>query len=433
MESLNVAIAGLGTVGQGVWKYLVEQSGPLGQRAGGNLIPYRAAVRDLQKKREVEIPASQLTTDPMDLANDPQVDILCELMGGVELPRKVTLAALENGKSVITANKAMICEHGAELFEAAERTGARLYYEASTAGGIPIIKAVREGLVANRFPLIYGILNGTCNYILTRMEREQKSFEEIVGDARRLGYVEADESLDLDGWDTAHKAAILAFLAHGRWISMQEMPVEGIREVTLDDLAWAKELGYRVKLLAVITRHLESNCIFADVHPTLVPEDLVLANVDDVFNGVSVTGNIVGETTYIGRGAGQNPTASAVITDLVDATIDRLNGVTLPPHASYGPAPALAELDDVRRPFYLRLRVADRSGVLADIARIMAHHDVSIEQLVQKPYREPDQAHLIMTTHCTSERQMRDAVRDLEADHAVQCKPLLLRILNVEV
>ncbi|MDP0498631.1 MAG: homoserine dehydrogenase [Verrucomicrobiota bacterium JB022] len=431
MESLNVGIAGLGTVGQGVWKYLLDHAEPLGQRAGGKLVPYRAAVRSLEKRREVAIPSSQLTTDPMELATDPNIDILCELMGGVELARKVTLTALEHGKSVITANKAMICDHGAELFAAAERTGSRLYYEASTAGGIPIIKAVREGLVANQFPLIYGILNGTCNYILTRMEREQKTFEEIVVDARRLGYVEADESLDLDGWDTAHKTAILAFLAHGRWISMKEMPVEGIRDVTLDDLAWARELGYRVKLLAVITRHLKNNCIFADVHPTLIPEDFILANVDEVFNGVSVTGDIVGETTYIGRGAGQNPTASAVITDLVDATIDRLNGVTLPPHASRGPTPELARLDDVRRPFYLRLRVADRSGVLADIARIMAQHNISIEQLVQKPHREPDQAHLIMTTHTTSERQMRDAIRDLEADRAVQSKPLLLRILKV--
>lgn len=432
-KRLNIGFVGLGVVGQGVWKHVKRHSAELESRLGCSLVLHSVAVRDASKKRGVKIPVKRLSEDPMAVATDPEVDILCELMGGTSLARKVTLAALKQGKIVVTANKALICDHGAEIFAAAAENGGKVYYEAAVAGGIPIIKAIQEGLIANRFPLIYGILNGTCNYILTRMEREQKGFEEIVTDARALGYVEADESLDLDGWDTAHKTAILAWLAHGRWISMKEMPVEGIREVSLEDIEWASKLGYKIKLLATITRDFKQDTVFASVHPTLVPRRLVLANVDEVFNGVSVTGDVVGESVYIGRGAGQDATASAVISDVVDAAQFILRGRAIgSAECGADSGLGLMPLEAVSRAFYIRLSVKDRPGVLADVATILAKHKISIESVLQTPGAKSGQASLVLTTHLTTERCMANAVEALRKDKAVLKKPFLLRIANFE-
>src|SRR5690625_4445667 len=245
MESkkvIKIGFLGLGTVGQGVWKHIDRNRGRLKTRVGADLQLHRAAVRDLKKQRPVAIPQERLTTDALSVATDPEIDIVCELMGGTDEARTLTLAALEKGKIVVSANKALLCEHGEEIFAAARAGGGHFFFEASVAGGIPIIKALREGLVANQFPLIYGVLNGTCNYILWRMEREGASFDSILNEARELGYVEADESLDLDGWDTAHKAVILAFLAHGKWVKYDEMLVEGIRKVSQADIKEAAAL-----------------------------------------------------------------------------------------------------------------------------------------------------------------------------------------------
>ncbi|MCC5834346.1 MAG: homoserine dehydrogenase [Opitutales bacterium] len=429
---IRIGLVGLGTVGQGVWKHLMAHKNEFEARIGGHLELTRAAVRDLELKREVEVPPQVLTTDPMDIALDPDIDILCELMGGTDLALRVTRAALQTGKTVVTANKALLCEHGSELFALAEENHTRIYYEASVAGGIPIIKALREGLAANQFPLIYGILNGTCNYILTRMQREGKGFEEIVDDARKLGYVEADEALDLDGWDAAHKTAILAFLAHGKWISLNDMPVEGIRDVTLEDIRLAERLGYKIKLLAEIIRDLKRDTVFASVQPALVPESMVLASVDDVFNAVSVTGDIVGESVYIGRGAGQDPTASAVLSDVVDAATALVNEAKNGLYHRKQKELQIAPLEAVCRPFYIRVVVKDEPGVLSEVSAILARHSISIESVLQTPSKVKGLAQLVMTTHSTSERSMRDALLEFEHDSCIQEKPFILRIADFE-
>src|SRR5476651_289726 len=262
LSTINIGICGLGTVGQGVWKHLEGARASLESRLGVKLHLLRASVRDLKKTRAIRVPAGRLTTDPLAVATDPAVHIVCELIGGTTLARQVTLAALKQVKMVVSANKALLCAHGPEIFAAARAHGGHFFFEASVAGGIPIIKALREGLVANRFGLIYGILNGTCNYILTRMEREGLGYPAILADAKRLGYAEADESLDVEGWDTAHKASILAYLAHGAWVPTRAMLVEGIAAITQADLQFAREHGYAIKLLAVITRDFANGELF---------------------------------------------------------------------------------------------------------------------------------------------------------------------------
>lgn len=426
---LTIAFAGLGTVGQGVWRHLAERREELETHMGIRYRLYRAAVRDPQRKRMPALKPEELCTDAVELAADPEVDILCELMGGTEAALEVTRTALRHGKTVVTANKALLCHHGEELFALAREQGAHIYFEASVAGGIPIIKALREGLVVNRFPLIYGILNGTCNYILTRMEREGKGFEEIVGEARSLGYVEADESLDLDGLDAAHKTAIVTYLAHGKWIPLEKMPVEGIRDVCLADIEWARSLGFKIKLLAVVLREFAGGSVFTSVQPMLVPKDMMLANVDGVYNAISVTGDVVGESVYIGRGAGQDATASAVISDLVDAGTALAHGI-LPEEPASAESLRICGPEEVNRSFYMRLNVKDQPGVLADVAAVLAGESISIESVLQQPNGGQGTAHLVLTTHTTSEAAMARAVGVLETREALLARPFLLRIAD---
>jgi len=338
----------------------------------------------------------------------------------------------------VSANKALLCEHGREIFETARRGGGHFFFEASVAGGIPIIKALREGLVANRFKLIYGILNGTCNYILTRMEREGASFDTILNEARQLGYVEADESLDIDGWDTAHKAVILAFLAHGKWVSYDDMLVEGIRKISQEDIQQAATLGYAIKLLAVIERDFEANQLFVRIHPALISRQNVLANLGGPFNGISVTGDVVGTTFYIGRGAGQDATASAVISDIADAVL-LLQGTHRPhlPDEADGlrgdekPC-GILPLTEVACSYYLRLRIQDAPGVLAQVATVMARNNVSIATVFQKERTGEPTASLILTTHESNERDIQQALRDLKELSSVLEDPLLLRIADFQ-
>ena len=429
---LNVGVCGMGTVGQGVWKHFGRLQAELETRLGARIVLKRAAVRSLTKKRAVKIPASRLTTDPLSIARDPDIHILCELMGGTTIARQVTLEALKGGKIVVSANKALICAHGAEIFAAARRHGGHFLFEASVAGGIPIIKAVREGLVANRFPRIYGILNGTCNYILTQMEELDTPYAAVLKEAKALGYAEEQESLDVEGWDTAHKASVLAWLAHGVWVRPEQMIVEGIERITPADFKNAAALGYGIKLLGIITRDLESNEICVRVHPTLLPEDSVLARVNGVFNAISVTGDVVGTTVYIGRGAGQDATASAVISDIADAVSLLIHGKgahlmgedALP--SSKGTR--LAPPERVLGRYYVRLTVADQPGVLARVATIMAKNRMSIASVIQSPSETPGLASLVLTTHESDERSMRVALRALSSLGSVREAPLLLRI-----
>lgn len=438
IRALRIGLIGLGTVGQGVWKHMEANGEALGRRIGTRFELVKAAVRDTSKPREIAIPPEKITDDVMAVATDPEIDIVCELAGGKGIAKEATLAALRAGKVVVTANKALLCDEGAALFEAAREGNGHYFFEASVAGGIPIIKTIREGLVANRFSRIFGILNGTCNYILTRMERERKTFDEIVVDARRLGYVEADESLDLDGWDTAHKAIILAFLAHGRWVPLADVPVSGIRRITLEDIERTRELGFKVKLLATIERDFGQNTLAIKIAPALVRADSVIGGVDDVFNAVSVTGDVVGTTTHIGRGAGQDATASSVISDIADAAAALLGSP--PPvvseedtsfYSDLGEGITLADPKDVTGRYYLRLTVADRPGVLAQVATITARRNVSIATVDQHPAGDR-QASLILTTHDTCEQAVADTLTDLNALDTVVEEPLVMRIVDFE-
>ncbi|MGF1450558.1 MAG: homoserine dehydrogenase [Opitutales bacterium] len=432
---IRIGILGFGTVGQGVYKNLQQCGQALAWRVGARLEVTRASVSSLAKPRSVDTPDGFLTSDSWSIVDDPEIDLVCELIGGTTVARDLTLAAFAAGKCVITANKALICEHGAQLFAAAREHGVHYFFEASVAGGIPIIKTLREGLVANRFPRIYGILNGTSNYILTRMEREGKTFADILDDARALGYVEADEGLDLDGWDAAHKAVVLGYLAHGRWVTYPEMVVQGIRRFTQLDFQAASEFGFKIKVLAVIERDFSENALSIFVRPHMLPREHPMARVDGVFNGISLLGDVVGETFLVGRGAGPDPTSSAVISDLADAAFE-LQGAPPPPiseenvdvYAELARGLKMQPLDSQPGSFYLRLKVRDQPGVLADLARVLADHQVSIARLHQRDEPVGHTADLILTTHQTTEGGIRAAAKALETMPAVIEEPFVVRL-----
>tara|TARA_B100001250_G_C19770220_1_gene776771 strand:+ start:102 stop:1427 length:1326 start_codon:yes stop_codon:yes gene_type:complete len=431
LQTIRVGILGFGTVGQGTWKHLVENAQSLKKILGVEVIPTRASVRDLSKSRKISIGADQLTEDSLSIVEDPEIDLICELIGGIEEAKNLTLRAFENGKSVVTANKALICEHGEELFSAAENAGVRYAFEASVAGGIPIIKVLRESLVANEFPLIYGILNGTSNYILTRMEKEGASFDEVLSDARDLGYVEADESLDLDGVDAAHKAVILSYLAHGMWINLEDITVEGIREISNADLLAARKLGCKIKLIGVIRRNFENNHISVGVYPALVPIGEIIARTDGVYNGVSLTGTVVGTVVLTGRGAGQDPTAGSVVSDIVDV-VKAMKGMTSQPkllHVTPDECTA-ATAREVFGRFYLRLYVDDRPGQLAKIAECLSEHEVSLATVSQTPQGEDCSASIILTTHETNEHSIELAIKALKQLPGIKQSPVLFRMFD---
>jgi len=322
MQQVNLGIIGGGTVGGGVFQAIQRNGALISSRLGVKLQTTRIAVRDVNKPRAVKIPPALLTTDRLGVVNDPGINLIVELVGGTATAREVVLSALRLGKPVVTANKALLSAHGEELFEAAQSCGTNLYYEASVAGGIPIIKVLREGLIGNRITRLYGIVNGTCNYILTRMKLEGADFNAVLAEAQRLGYAEAEPSLDVDGRDAAHKTGILASLAHGFWVNPNQIYVEGIRHVSKLDIQFAGQLGYTIKLLGIVkksgpaggSQRKPDGCapVQVSVYPTLVPNSHVLASVNDVFNAIYVRGDVVGATLYYGRGAGQDATASAV-------------------------------------------------------------------------------------------------------------------------
>ncbi len=428
---IRVGILGFGTVGQGTWKHLVENATFWPKILGVDLIPTRASVRSLEKARSVKILPDQLTTDSESIVDDPEIDLVCELMGGVEEAKELTLRAFAQGKSVITANKALICEHGDELFQAAEKAGVGYAFEASVAGGIPIIKVLRESLVSNEFPLIYGILNGTSNYILTRMEKEGASFEDVLKDARDLGYVEADEALDLDGVDAAHKAIILAYLAHGIWVKIHEVTVEGIRQISNEDLQAAENLGCRIKLIGVIRRDFSNDHVAVAVHPVLIPVEETIARTDGVHNGVCLNGTVVGTVVLTGRGAGQDPTASSVISDLVDV-VKGITGVSsLPKLLHVSPEQCVsASPEEIHGRFYLRLAVDDRTGQLAKVAECLAGQGISLATVSQTPHENDQPASLILTTHQTNELSISQAIEQLKNLPGVVGDPVLFRMFD---
>ncbi len=437
-RTIQIGLLGFGVVGQGVWKNIEKNRQALEYRLGAALEISQVVVKDASKEREVKVPVESYSTDPARVVDNPEIDIVCELMGGTDKALELTRRALEQGKIVVTANKALICEHGEELFAIARRNGGHYFYEASVAGGIPIIKTIREALVANRFKLIFGILNGTSNYILTRMEREGLSFEDTLGDARKLGYVEADEALDLDGIDAAHKAVILAYLAHGKWVKLDEIICEGIREITGDDITIAGGLGYKIKLLAVIARDFDANKLSVRLHPAFISKSEVIAGVDEVYNGVSVTGDVVGTTVLIGRGAGQDATSSSVISDIADA-VSMLQGAPAPAiweedeqaYRKIANGLELAEKDSLSGRYYFRIHVKDQEGVLATVSDIMAKEHISFSTVNQKEMADGT-AKLMLTTHKTTEASVSRAKEALAAESAVIGGSVSFRIFESE-
>ncbi len=427
MRRINVGIIGFGTVGSGVVRCLAENGELIGRRTGITPVIKRVADIDVARDRGVALPAGALTADAVGLIDSPDVDVVVELVGGRTVAKEFILRALGRGKPVVTANKALLAHDGAEVFAAAAASSADVYYEASVAGGIPIIKAMREGLIGNRIQQIVGILNGTCNYILTKMEREGVAFSQALKEAQKAGYAETPPDLDIDGTDTAHKAAILASLAYGTWFGLEPIHVEGIRGLAVQDIKSAQRLGYRIKLLAIVKQENEN--VQMRVHPTLIPDRCLLGNVNSVFNAVLVRGNPVGETLYYGRGAGRDATASAVVADLVDVGLNLKFGShrrvpAFTAHAGYGRVLPMAEIETR---YYLRLQARNSPGVLARIAGVLGARTISIASVTQE---EVDGEHvpLILLTQRAREADMQAAIGEIRALGVVTGQPVLLRI-----
>lgn len=431
-EPVRVGLLGLGTVGCGTLAVLSRNREEITRRAGRRIEIVQAAARDLRKQRACPISGLEIVTDAQAVVSNPDVDVIVELIGGYEPARELVLQAIARGKHVVTANKALIALYGNEIFRAAQDRGVTVAFEAAVAGGIPIIKAIREGLAANRIEWIAGIINGTTNYILSEMRERGIDFAAALADAQRLGYAEADPSLDVDGVDAAHKLTILAAIAFGIPLKFDNAYVEGIRHVARTDVAYAEQLGYVLKLLG-IARRVEDG-VELRVHPTLIPERRLIANVDGAMNAVLVKGDAVGPTLFYGAGAGAEPTASAVVADLVDVvrtlTTDPTNRV---PHLAFQ-ADALVDLPilpmpDVRTSYYLRLHAEDRPGVLADVTRILGDLDISIEAILQKEETQGDNSvPIIMLTHPVLERSMQSAIDRIEHLAAIKGKVIRIRL-----
>ncbi len=423
---VKVGIIGFGTVGAGAAVNLLKNHDVIKERTNVDIQLVKIADKDITSDRGVKVPAELLTTSVDELIE--AVDIVVELIGGTTIAGDFILKALNAGKSVVTANKALLATRGAELFAAAEANNCDLYYEASVAGGIPVIKALREGLVSNRIERMYGIMNGTCNYILTRMEAEGAAFEPVLKDAQALGYAEANPSLDVDGFDTAHKAAILAGLAYGKWFGLDAVSVSGIRDITELDMEMAGKLGYRFKLLAVI-KNLNGS-VQISVAPTLIPAGSMLGAISGVFNGVMIEGDTVGQTLFYGRGAGRDATASAVVADVTDAALNlACNCVRRIPAFRAGQQDVqLVRPEDVVSRFYLRLTVKEQVGVMAAVTDVLAKYNISIASLMQPAGTSGDYVPLLIVTHSTGEIAMQDAIAEIEKLDCVSGKINMFRI-----
>jgi homoserine dehydrogenase len=432
MQQVKLGIIGGGTVGSGVYEALQRNGSLVASRLGTRVSVERVAVRDVKKKRATKIPAKLLTTDWREVVFDPQVQLVAELIGGTTTAREAILAALKLGKPVITANKALLSAHGEELFAAAQKYGTNLYYEASVCGGIPIIKALREGFVGNRINALYGIVNGTCNYILTRMKLEGADFAEVLADAQKLGYAETPPDLDIDGHDAAHKTGILASLAHGFWVNPKKIHVEGIRPVSALDIKFAGELGYTIKLLGTVKKLEGNGRVQVSVFPTLVPNSHVLASVNGVFNAVFVRGDVVGDALFYGRGAGKDATASAVLSDIGDAVLDLKSGVKnrLPAFVPHECAGCVAPIDEVVSQYFVRLNVVDKPGVLAKIATIFGQSNIGISSVIQPEGHEGASVPLIFMLHYATNGAVKRALRQIAKLPAVKGQPVMFRVEN---
>ncbi|MCG6553562.1 MAG: homoserine dehydrogenase [Candidatus Magnetominusculus sp. LBB02] len=429
-KAVNVGIIGFGTVGSGTARILLQNGALIERRTGIKINLKKIADLDIDRTRGVAIPQGVLTTDAYELINDPEIDIVVELIGGIEPAKRFMLDALKQGKHVVTANKALLATHGTEIFEEAQARQKNIGFEAAVAGGIPIIRVMREGLAANNIMSIYGIINGTSNYILTRMTREGAPFDAVLQDAQRLGYAEADPTFDIEGIDTAHKLTLLASLSYGIPLSFDKVYKEGITGITPEDIAYASELGYKIKLLA-IAKVIDS-AIELRVHPTMLPEDNLISKVDDVLNAVYVVGDAVGETMYYGRGAGDMPTGSAVVSDIID--IAGSVGCRYRQFLQAGSdGYKIKDISDIETMYYFRFTVLDKPGVLSKISGVLGTHNISISAVIQKERREGEAVPLVVLTHRAKERDILNAVKEIDQlQQVVAAKTKFIRVEGKE-
>jgi homoserine dehydrogenase len=432
LNPVNVGLLGLGTVGGGTYNVLNRNANEITRRAGRGIRISHAAARDYDPARLPGIEAISVSDDAFAIVDEPDVDIIVELIGGYEPARELVLRAIANGKHVVTANKALIARHGNEIFAAAQEHGVMVAFEAAVAGGIPIIKAIREGLAANQIKWLSGIINGTGNFILTEMRDKGRDFADVLAEAQALGYAEADPTFDIEGIDAAHKLTILASIAFGIPLQFDKVYTEGIGNITREDVEYAEEFGYRIKHLGYTRRTAKG--IEMRVHPTLIPERRLIANVDGVMNAVLVMADAVGPTLYYGAGAGSEPTASAVVADIIDVartlTADPENRV---PHLAFQPGSIsdipILTMADVETAYYLRMQVTDKPGVMADVTRIIGDAGISIEAILQKePAPDADRASIILLTHVVRESQMNASIEKIEALDSIHGRVTRIRL-----
>ena len=432
LKPISVGLLGIGTVGGGTWAVLARNQQEITRRAGRGIQITRIADKDLAKAKQLAAGRAAVTADANEVVSDPDIDIVIELIGGTTVAKQLVLKAIENGKHVVTANKALLAMHGNEIFAAAQKKGVMVAFEAAVAGGVPIIKALREGLTANRIEWIAGIINGTSNFILSEMRDKGLAFDTVLQQAQKLGYAETDPTFDIEGIDAAHKLTIMSAIAFGIPMQFEKVYTEGISKLTQEDIRYAEQLGYRIKLLGITRRTAEG--IELRVHPTLIPARRLIANVEGVMNAILVKGDAVGATMYYGAGAGAEPTASAVVADLVDVTrMHTADPEHRVPHLAFQPDQlsdaAILPMEDVVTSYYLRMRVVDKPGVLADITRILADRSISIDAMVQKEPSEGEEAvDIIMLTHETRERQVNAAISAIENLSVVSGKVTRIRL-----
>jgi len=435
MKPIQVGLLGIGTVGGGVFSVLDRNQEEITRRAGRGIKIHTVADLDTKRAEELVKGRAKVVSDAKQVVNDPEIDVVVELIGGYGIAKELVLAAINNGKHVVTANKALLAVHGNEIFAAAQAKGVTVNFEAAVAGGIPIIKALREGLTANRIEWIAGIINGTTNFILSEMRDKGLDFDVALKEAQRLGYAEADPTFDIEGVDAAHKATIMSAIAFGIPVQFDKAHVEGITKLSAIDIKYAEQLGYRIKLLGITKKTKDG--IELRVHPTLIPTKRLIANVEGAMNAVQVMGDAVGTTLYYGKGAGAEPTASAVIADLVDvARLQTADPEHRVPHLAFQPGSmvntTIMPMGEITTSYYLRLRVADVTGVLADITRILADNSISIDAMLQREAGDGEnQTDLIMLTHETKEKNILAAIAKVEALKTVEGSVTKIRLENL--
>ena len=431
-DGINIGIIGFGIVGSGTAKVLLNNKDILNERLGFKLNLRRIADLDITTDRGIKIPEGVLTTDVNRIFNDPEIDIVVELIGGIKPAKDFIMKAIQNGKHVVTANKALLATHGTDIFNAAREKGVEVGFEASVAGAIPIIKVMKEGLIANRIKAIYGIINGTSNYILTKMTDENVEFADALKEAQALGYAEADPTFDIEGIDTAHKLTILATLSYGIPLSFSSVHIEGISKITAQDINFASELGYKVKLLA-ITKETDGE-IELRVHPTMLPKDYLIAKVDGPFNAIYVEGDATGSTMYYGRGAGSVPTGSAVVSDIADIArnIQKNALGRVPTIPNISGDVRIRKMDDITSRYYFRFSALDKPGVLSKISGILGNHNISITSVIQKGRMVGEAVPLVVLTHEAKEKDMRQAIEEIDKLPVVMGKTVIIRVEGKE-